>query len=59
MDAGLVAFAGWLVMCAALVAYRLTQRIQARRQARLDDFLTVLAGDGRRRLDTAPGASEG
>ena len=59
MDAGLAVFVGWLVVCAALVAYRLTQRIQARRRARLNDFLMVLAAERRRRLDTARDASEG
>jgi len=43
----MVVFVGWLVVCAALVVYRLAQRF------------TGLAGDGRRRLDTTPSASEG
>ena len=47
MDTGLSVFVGWLVVCAALVAYRLAQRF------------IVLAGARRRRLDTAPNASEG
>ena len=54
-------FVGWLVVCAALILYRAAQRIRARpkARARLANFLTVLAGDGRRRLDAARDASEG
>lgn len=54
-------FVGWLVVCAALILYRAAQRIRARAKARarLANFLTVLAGDGRRRLDTARDASKG